>query len=329
VSWKLITDDWRLKLLALGLAVLMLGAVAFSQNPPTSRTLNANITYTNVPSNLILINPPSTTKVTITGLADILPSVTSNNMSANVDASHASAGSAVRLNVTASSTVRGVTVQNPPPIVVNIDNRQGKDLGVTVGYRAAPGWSVSPGDAVAICQRSDPCLVHFDGPASWENNLLASVTLPGVVNYTGPATSPNLTIELQNSNGVLDLNSPNAYTVPLTTIDPRSVSVRIKATAGSTSTTIALVDSAPTRPPPACARLTGVTIAPSIATISGDPVTLGRIQRIFLPGVDLSSHTTDWTVQIAVPYPQGVTGDVANASVKYLISQNPNAAPCT
>jgi YbbR domain-containing protein len=325
VSWNLVTNEWRLKLLALGLAVLMLAAVAFSQNPPTSKTLNVGLTYPNVPPNLILINPPSKTIVTISGLADILPSVTSINLSATVDVSHATAGSAMRLNVTASSTVRGVSVQNPPPIVVNIDNRQAKDLPVSVTYRAAPGWSVS--EAVALCPRADPCLVHFDGPASWENNLIASVTVPSLINYTG-AISPNQPIELQNSNGVLDLNSPTALTVPQTTIDPRSVSIRVKATAGSTSTTIALVDSAPTRPPPACARLTGVTITPSVATLTGDPVTLGRIQRIFLPGVDLNAHTSDWTVQIAVPYPQGVTGDVANATVKYLISQNPNAAPC-
>jgi len=311
---------------ALGLAVLMLGAVAFSQNPPTLRTLSVSLVYPPMPVDLILINPPSKTNVTVSGLADLLPAVTSNNLSAIVDTSHASAGSAVRLNVTASSTVRGVAVQNPPPIVVSIDKRQEKDLPVTVGYRAAPGWVVS--EAVALCPRTDPCLVHFNGPASWTNNLIASVTLSGVVNYTGPAISPNLPIELQNSNGVLDLTSPSAFTVPLTTIDPRSVSIRVKATAGSTSSTIALVDSAPTHPPPPCARLTGVTISPPVATITGDPVTLGRIQRIFLPGVDLSGHTTDWTVQIAVPYPQGVTGDVANASVKYLISQNPNAAPC-
>jgi hypothetical protein len=222
--------------------------------------------------------------------------------------------------------VRGVVVQNPPPIVVNVDKRQVKDLPVTVNSRAAPGWSVS--EAVALCPRTDPCLVHFDGPASWENNLIASVTVAGLINYTGPQTLPNVSVELQNSNGVLDLTSPGAFTVPATTIDPRSVSIRVKATAGSTFTTIALVTSPPTRPPPPCAQLTGLTITPVVATITGDPVTLGRIQKISLPGVDLSGHTSDWTVQIAVPYPQGVTGDVANATVKYFISQNPNASPC-
>jgi len=43
MSW--ITEDWRLKLLALGLAVVMLGAVAFSQNPPTIKTLSVPLNY--------------------------------------------------------------------------------------------------------------------------------------------------------------------------------------------------------------------------------------------------------------------------------------------
>ncbi len=326
MSWSLITGEWRLKLLALGLAVVLLGAVAFSQNPPTAKTLSVGLTYTNVPASLVIINPPSKTNVTVSGLADLLPSVTINNVSAIVDASRAAAGSAVRLSVNASATLRGVTVQNPPPIVVNIDNRKQMDLPVTVSYRAAPGWNVT--EAVAFCPKADPCTVSFNGPASWENNLIASVTVSGIVNYTA-GTSPNQPVELQNSNGVLDLNSPNALTIPQTTIDPRSVSIRVKATAGSTSSTIPLVDSQPTRQPPPCARVTGITIAPNFVTITGDPVVIGRIQRVFLPGVDLSAHTSDWTVQIAVPYPQGVTGDVANATVKYFISQNPNAAPCT
>jgi len=60
---NLITDDWRLKLLAIGLAVLMLGAVAFSQNPPTTKSFTVPISY-QVGADLVLINPPFTTTVT-------------------------------------------------------------------------------------------------------------------------------------------------------------------------------------------------------------------------------------------------------------------------
>ncbi|HEX9561335.1 MAG TPA: hypothetical protein VGA76_08885, partial [Candidatus Dormibacteraeota bacterium] len=76
MSW--ITDDWRLKLLAVGLAVLMLGAVAFSQNPPTSITMKVGINYS-VPSGLILINPPKQTTVTVSGLADLVSAANFGN----------------------------------------------------------------------------------------------------------------------------------------------------------------------------------------------------------------------------------------------------------
>ena len=42
----LITDSWRLKLIAFGLAVLMLGVLAFSQNQPTTRSLTVGLNYT-------------------------------------------------------------------------------------------------------------------------------------------------------------------------------------------------------------------------------------------------------------------------------------------
>jgi len=41
----------------------MLGAVAFSQNPPTTGSLLVDLHYT-TPPNLILINPPLKTNIT-------------------------------------------------------------------------------------------------------------------------------------------------------------------------------------------------------------------------------------------------------------------------
>jgi len=72
VSWNLITDDWRLKLLALGLAILMLGAVAFAQNPPTTGNLTVGLNYTFGGANVILLNPPTRINVSYSGLADAI-----------------------------------------------------------------------------------------------------------------------------------------------------------------------------------------------------------------------------------------------------------------
>jgi hypothetical protein len=320
VSWRLVTDDWRLKLLALGLAVLMLGAVAFSQNPPTAGSLMVKVVYTPGP-NIILINPPTKLPVSYSGLANVIRNVNSSNTLALVDARQAHAGSAVRLNVTASS-IPGVIVQNPPPIVVDIDTLQVKDLTPVVNVRPAPGWAVTK--AFAECP-GVPCSVHFTGPASWENNLTASVTVPGQINFTGPAEVPNLLVQLANGGGAVDLT---CRTIPCATLDTTSVAVHIEAAAGSTVTRVPLVDAPPSHGPANGYRITAITISPNTVVITGDPVTLGKVHNIVLPAIDLSGRTSDYTVQVTIPYDQfNVTGQVATATIKYSISPNPNVSP--
>jgi len=326
VSWKIVTDDWRLKLLALGLAVLMLGAVAFSQNPPTSGVLTVGLTYPNVPSNLVLINPPSNIKVTYTGLSGAISQVTTSNLSAKVDASHATPGPAVKLNVIASSTVNGVTVVTPAPIVMAVDTLTTKEVPVEVKASAAPGWSIT--NTVAMCPGSskpNPCAVHFTGPASWTTNLHAYVTYPGQPIAANTNNSPNQTIQLQNNNGFLDMTS--CRTTPCINLDVTAASIHIDAVAGSTSSTVPLLDAPPSHQPANGYRITAITITPNLVTISGDPVALGKVRTITLPPVDLTGRTSDANFTVAIPYPDGISGSVGNATVKYSISANPNASP--
>jgi len=105
---NLILDDWRLKLLALGLGILMLGAVAFAQNPPKVSQFIVPVHYT-VSPDLVLINPPTNVSVTVNGLADVIATMKPENILAVVDATKASPGPAVMLNATAKSLVNGVT----------------------------------------------------------------------------------------------------------------------------------------------------------------------------------------------------------------------------
>ncbi len=120
MSW--ITDDWRLKVLALGLAVLMLGAVAFSQNPSTIKSLSVPLNYRLPPNpGIIITDGPSKITVTISGPADVIGPVTADNVTAFADATHASAGQAVKLNVSVTATDNRVIIQQPPQIIVNID----------------------------------------------------------------------------------------------------------------------------------------------------------------------------------------------------------------
>ncbi|HKV88520.1 MAG TPA: CdaR family protein [Candidatus Dormibacteraeota bacterium] len=321
MSWGLITDQWRIKLLALGLAVLLLGAVAFSQNPPTTGSLTVPLLYSKVPAGVVILNPPPKILVTYIGPSFLLKDVNVDHVTATVDASHAKPGQAVRLNVTAATTILDVDVQNPAPIVVQVDDRRVKALPVQVAARAAPGWSISK--AVAVCG-TNPCTINFDGPASWETNLVATVDYPYPVGATTSDT-PNLQVTLSNSSGFLDLTT--CRTSPCAQLDVTSVGVHIDAVAGSTSSTIVLLDSPPSHGPAPGYRVTDVKITPTLVTISGDPAALAKIRNITLPPVDLTGKNTNALFQVAIPYPDGISGNVANASVTYTIARNPTVTP--
>ncbi|HXN90407.1 MAG TPA: CdaR family protein [Candidatus Sulfotelmatobacter sp.] len=326
MSWSILTDDWRLKLTALGLAILMLGAVAFSQNPPTTRTLSVSLVYS-YPPNIILINPPARTNVTYSGLADVIANVNTSNLIATVDATGARPGNAVRLNVTARSLISSgiVTVQSPAPIAVNIDTLQAVDVPVQVTAQAAAGWSIDPSKTLATCpgaQNPSPCKVHFVGPVSWESGLKALATFPG--RAIGKTDSLNQQVQLVNSSGPVDFT---IRTVPTVSTDVTAVGIHVEAFAGTTHASVPVVDSPPTHGPPSGYRVTGITVTPSIVTISGDPAAVARVQTIVLPAVDLSRTTSDATFSVAIQYPTGLTGDTQTATVKYSISPNPNVSP--
>jgi YbbR domain-containing protein len=334
MSWGIITEDWRMKLLALGLAVLMLGAVAFSQNPPTTGHLTVGLNYA-VRPNIVLINPPSKITVTYSGLADAIAQVNQFNLIASVDATQALPGSAVKLNVNARTLLPSgsVTVQQPGPIAVTIDSQQTVSVPLNVVAPTVAGWSVTK--AVALCPTNPCATVSFTGPVSWENNLTATATFPSTIGQdTSGCTalacakdSPNQPIVLRNSSGVLDLYSPRNQTVPVSTLDITNVSLHVEAVTGVTSSTVPLVIGTPAQPPPQGYSITGISITPPQVVVTGDQTVLGRMQRITLPGQDLSKSTSDATFQIAIPYPKGTTGSAAIATVVYSISRNPQVSP--
>ena len=324
MNWTLVTNEWRLKLLAVGLAILMLGTLAFSQNQPTTNHIDVGLNYT-VPPNIILINPPAKTTVYYSGLAAVINRVNDSNLIASVDATRALPGSAVKLNVTAKSLISDVLVQNPPPIAVTVDTLQKVEVPVLVNARAAAGWSIDPTKTVATCpagQGISPCKVHFNGPVSWENNLRAVTSVPGQV--VGKNDYLNQPVQLQNGTSNLDLS---VRTVPTPSIDVTAVDIHVEAFAGTTSASVPLVASQPSHLPPPNYQITGVTTTPPLVTISGDPAILVRIRNISLPAMDLSNRTSDATFQVQIPYPSGVTGDATTATVKFSISANPNVAP--
>jgi YbbR domain-containing protein len=320
----LITESWRLKLLAVGLSVLMLGAVAFAQNPPTFRTLTVSPIQYTIPDNLIVLNAPTRTTVTVTGLADAIQSMNASSLTASFDLTKASPGAAVKVNLAVKSLDVRINVQNPlVPFALNIDTRKTIPLTVQVRFpRVAPGWVVIK--AGAACPNT-PCVVNFDGPAQWENklNAYADFTAPVQGDKT---VAPNVPISLEQNGAPLDIAN-FLKSAPYSSLDPAAVEITIQAKTGTTSKQVVLIDSPPSHGPPAGYRVTAITISPLAVVISGKADALLQITTLSLPAVDLSGHTSSFTVTVTIPYPTGVVGSFQNARITYSISANPNIQP--
>jgi YbbR domain-containing protein len=323
---NLITDDWRLKLLAVGLAILMLGAVAFSQNPPTQKTLkDVNIVYALNPD-IIVIDAPTKTNVTVTGLADALTTLNSGNVTASFDLTKASPGPNVHVNLVIRPALTTVQVQNPVvPYVLHIDRLVAKDLPVQVRPpRVSQGWSLTKIEALCPGASPIPCAVTFTGPASWEDGLTAKVDWPGTIQQNDQQV-PSIAVQLVQANGQpLDLSKP---TVPLIKFDPTTVTISALAKPGTTLRQVVLVDAPPTHGPAPGYRVTNVTVDPITVVISGPPEVLARITIVTLPAVDLSNATSTKTFSVSITYPDPAVIGPQLAKVTYSISANPSAAP--
>jgi len=319
---NLITDDWKLKLLALGLAVLMLGAVAFSQNPPKQVVLRGvSIDYT-VGPDIVVISPPTKTDVTVTGLADALLTVSTSSVAASFDLTKTAPGSNVQVDLKVRSLLTGVQVQNPSvPFALNVDRLTKISLPVQVRtQRVVPGWQVTK--QIALCPNS-PCSVAFTGPSTWETNLTAYADFTNPIQQNSYDLLSQPVLLVQNGQA-LDLTR---RTEPALGLDPSSVQIHIEAKTGTTSRQVVLIDAPPIHPPATGYRVTTVTVDPVTVVLSGTPDVLAKITTITLTGVDLSGATSDKTFQVTIPLPADVTSSVSVAKVTYSISANPNASP--
>jgi YbbR domain-containing protein len=331
VSLNWVTESWRLKLLAVGLSVLMLGAVAFAQNPPTFRTFTvSSINYVVPPSwPLIVINAPTRTTARVTGLADTLQSMTASSLTATIDLSKATAGPAVKVNLVVKSSISGVTVQNPTvPVYLNIDQRSSKQLTVQVRYpTVTEGWFVTKAETNCPIGASTitPCEVNFDGPASWETKLNAYADFTASVEGDS-IVAPGVRVDLEQNGVPLDVTS-FSKTVPASTLSLSVVTVHFTARTATTTKQVVLVMAVPSRGVPNGYQVTAITFDPLAVLISGKADVLSKIKNITLPAVDLNGRTSDVTFRITIPYPAGVTGPVPTARVTYSISKAPNVGP--
>ena len=295
MSW--LVGNWRLKLLALVLAVALLAAVAFSENPPAIQNVSVGVAYQNLPPTLVAVDPPATVKVTVAGLADAVKQFNQQtSVGATVDLSHAHAGGGQTFTARVNSTTQGVTVESPTvPIRLDIDKLKTDQLDIDVrvtNVDPSMGISVVSQKTYATCGNdAQACKVTVTGPERVLNGLRAYVRYDARITAAETERAPSLPVRFEQNGKPIDLSTVHAQPEK-TAWAPTVVTARVETQGGILTKVVAISVQASGQP--ACGyRIDGVSINPNpFATISGPTDVVSKLHALYVDPVNISGTTS-------------------------------------
>jgi YbbR domain-containing protein len=307
------------------LALGLLGAVAFQQNPIKPQGFNVPIHYDNLDRDLILLDPPQRQAVTLVGTQDSLAAVNDGSVFWRVDLTHAGRGQhqfGGRIVVPGNS---GLTaVDGTTSFGLSIDDKvTDRAIPIIVRVSPAPGWQITG-------QKVDPPTVKVTAPASLVGDPSSSDALQAVVNvgdnFEGTTSIPNLSISFVKSGKTV--GPPLPRTIPASAFTPTFATASVDAVKPNVTRETTLTET-PTGTPAPGYRVSAVTISPLFVKVTGPASAVNNLDTLDLGAIDVSGRSGTFSVRIQIGgvLPQGVTSDTPAATVTITISQNPAVKP--
>jgi YbbR domain-containing protein len=312
-------QNWQLKLLALVLSLGLFAAVAFQENPPTTATLTAAIEYDGLPSTKILVNSPTTQKVTVTGLAESLKITGSSNVSVHVEASKLKDGTQVVIGHPKVATPNVRSQDDQIPFTVTVDERQTIVVAVDARISYAEGWK-PVADKIVVT----PKQLTFVGAAAELKDIKAFVAPTSPIAATS-ADIPSLPIQIERNGRVIPLP---ADTIPPTTVDSAlNASLHVEAVRPNQTRVVPVVVTT-TGTPAAGYRITAISLEPLFVDISGSATDIASINNVSLApiSVDGVSATITRTIRLN-NLPANISSTVSQVTVMITIQKNPVISP--
>jgi len=327
VSLSWIVANWRLKLLALVLAVGLLMAVAFSENPVEARTVPVGVQYVNKPDALVIVQPPPKVNVSVFGLRDAVERVQSSAVGVTVDLTGAKAGPNQTFYGRIKVIGTGVTAQSDPvAVLLTIDTYERALLDIEVRLPDSPVTGIKINNKVALCPGSrDPCKEPVSGPASTLEGLRAFVRYDTPISNAGSFDSPSQPVQFEKNGKVIDLRSIN--TSPVISIEQPTVAVHIDSAGGTQSKQVIIYAKVINQAP--CGSVVNVDVAPSSVSLFGPIDQISKIGSIGLdPAINLATLPASevLTRNVSTGFDQ-VRAEPSSAKVTVTLTQSSACSP--
>lgn len=306
-----IVHNWPLKLAAVGLATIMYGGLALSQNTQTYQGA-IPATFINEPKDTVVLpsTPPPVTLVRYFAPSGV--SVATSTFVATIDL---------------SGFANTVGVVSAPITVTTPDSRVR-----VLGYE--PAFATLELDR--LVSRSDVPVKVATGPVPNGLTLGPVTVVPATVTVSGAASIVSKVDAVRADVVIQSTGIDVADDVQLVPVDKLGNALRpLDVTPASAHVTIPVFSDRQSRTMPVNPVITGtpaagfeiasVTVRPQVALVAGDADTLAQLTRLDTAPIAMTGVSADETVQVNLALPAGVVA-VGNDTITVTITIRPVTA---
>jgi YbbR domain-containing protein len=308
-----LVHNWPLKLAAVGLATLMYGGLALSQNTQTYAG-SVTVRPINEPRDMVILTgPPPVTLVRYFAPSGV-PVATSSFL-ATIDLSglDAKVGSvSVRIDVTTPDSRIRILGYEPNFATIELDHLGSRpDIPVKVAYGTVPDGLTLGATTI------EPAVVTVSGADSILSKV-DSVRADVIIQSTG--------IDVDQDVQLVPVDKLGNPLRPLD-VTPASARVRIPVFSDQQSRTLP-VNPIITGTPAAGFEIASVTVAPLVALVTGDADRLAQLTRLDTEPISMTGVSSGETVLVKLGLPTGVVA-VGQGPISVTISIRPVTATRT
>ena len=315
--------NWRLKLLAIVLAIVSWAGVVLATNPPGTRSVSIAVPQppsldVSLPAGYLLTQAIPNLAVDITGTENHLSSFSKSSLQVTVDydairAVGAHVPAAIRLPVRITNTDPNIDLDDPPTSIeaqVDSSGSASEPVEVVVSHAPPPGYQDST-------MQATPATVTATGP---EHELVGIVikTLP-IDLSNQRANFPASTIK------VYPYSSQGRYLADVN-LTPASVNVSITVVGVDTTRTSSVV----------LGDITGAadgtpvfTYSPMTVTLTGsqDLINGASLATVTTGGIDVAGQIGTVTYKVPIETPTGITANPSTVTVTVTVTPLPTPTP--
>lgn len=309
--------NWRLKLLATGVALVSWVGVVYAGNPPETKTVSVAVPQSPsaIPAKFVLVNPVPNLQVHLGGSKSSLNAFSMTSLTVNVSWKSVTKAGVVNVPITISNSDPNVQLIDPPTTLsADLDSLASTTLPVNIDVTTPP-----PGGYVTSSESASPGSVVVTGAQHQLTGLQARVNTDLSNRKTN--VEADLPVLLYDAHGTEVTNPPW-----LTGIEPSTVRVTIIVSSSQTSRASAVVPGRSGNPPPGW-QLVAISVNPATVVLSGPQELLNALDSVSTSAISLNGVTGTVSRTVTVTPPSGVTADPSTVTVTLTIVQLSSPSP--